>query len=384
MLWDKLLNSTENDYIDFKQKWYSGDGIKVNIIHDILCLSNSLSDSQDRYIVIGVAEDKITKQKIIHDVSADYNAQPSENIIQTLRNYMPVIPQIEVIRERVENQYIDFLKITPLVRDLPYVLNKSCEYEDKKNKKHTLYKDFVYSRNGSRNTGLNEHCTKAVLEELFARKKGEHLPILERFGLYLDDIENWKRPKRYDNEEISEDAYYYTKNHKFKLIRQKGICDNLVKLDKADNYAQLVTDTALCEDYWKYRDKPNHSCYDDMCSWFNIELWADNTLIDVFNILELYIKYYFSDKGISNKQTFYIPSREDINYIYEFKTKNDIQKSLVWKICKLIYRCNLPPDTPFIEEDYSIILDYLNYDYLANLGSYIEKNESWIYKEPKK
>lgn len=388
MIWSKLSNSTENDYLDFKMKWYDGATSELDMLHDILCLSNSLTDSTSRYIIIGVKEHKVTKEKSFYDVVYDNNHRTSEDIIQVLRNYMSVIPDIEVLRENISDCSIDIIKITPQARNLPYVLNQNieCKYKDKhqKEKNKKLIKNAVYSRDTSRNTPKNELCTKATLEELFARKKGEHLPILERFGLYLDDIENWKRPKRYDNEEISEDAYYYMKNHKFKLIRQKGIYDSLVKLDKADNYAHLVTDTALCEDYWVYRDRPNHSCYDDMCSWFNMELWADNTLIEVFNILELYIKYYFSDKGISNKQTFYLPSIEDMKYIYECKTKNDIQKSLVWKICKLIYRCDLPPDIFFVEEDSSIILDYLNYDYLINLGSYIEKNKNWIYAEPHK
>ena len=74
MLWDNLSASVENDYIDFKQEWYTNDKLgDVDMIHDILCMSNSLTDSFDRYIVIGIEEDKSTKEKIIHDVSADNN-----------------------------------------------------------------------------------------------------------------------------------------------------------------------------------------------------------------------------------------------------------------------------------------------------------------------
>lgn len=45
MIWDKLKNSTENDYIDFKMKWYDGTTAKLDMMQDILCLSNSLTDS---------------------------------------------------------------------------------------------------------------------------------------------------------------------------------------------------------------------------------------------------------------------------------------------------------------------------------------------------
>jgi len=382
MLLDKLLNSTENDYIDFKQKWYSGDGIKVNLIQDILCLSNSLSDSLDRYIVIGVAEDKITKQKTIHDVSTDCNTQPSENIIQTLRNYMPVIPQIEVIREQVANQYIDVIKITPLVRDLPYVLNKSCEYEDKNKKKHTLHKDFIYSRNGSRNTGLNEHCSKATLEELFARKKGEHLPILDRFSLYLKDIDSWKHPQSSSASKLSENSYYYTKNHKFKIVRNEPISESHFTIYQVIDYYQLLMDTCLSENYWEARIDGTGMCYDDCYGTFSVELWADNTLIEVYEIVEIYIKHYNYDRY---RQDFYIPDRSCILKTSDsIKNKEELQNTIEWKICKLLFEFDLYPESIHNNKDASIILDEVNYSYLSNPKKYLDENKKLLYEPANK
>lgn len=388
MLWDKLSNSSENDYIDFKREWYCGDPkeISFNIVKDIVCLSNSLSDNADRYIVIGVGEDKKTKEKMIYDVSTDKNHRSSDSLIQTLRNHMSIIPGIEVIREYVEEKAIDIIKITPKTRNLPYILNKPCEYEKcagEKCKKHALRKDWVYSRDGDRNNGNEEWCSKSVLEELFARQRGEHLPILERFALYLDDIDNWKRPQRYDNEKISEDAYYYTKNHKFKIVRQGVDSDEkFIKIEKVKCYRHLCADTGLCEDYWRYRAVPSHSCYDDYYLWFNVELWADNTLIEVSSIMQIYLKYYFSDKHISYKSEFYLPVRQDMSQIYNLKTKEDIQNSLVWKICKLLYRYDLPSDIPFGDEGCSLILDYLNYDFMKDSMEYSKQNKDWIDTPP--
>ena len=213
MLWDKLSASVENDYIDFKREWYSKDKLgEIDLVHDILCMSNSLSDSPDRYIVIGVDEDKTTKVKTFYDVSNDKNCRQSADIIQTLRNYMSVIPTIELSRELTNNCYIDIMKITPSARNLPYVLNKTCEAQNPKNKKVSVKKEWIYSRNSDRNTPKDECCTKAELEEHFARKRGEHLPILDRFSMYLDDIENWKHPHSDYEIAESETAYYYTLN----------------------------------------------------------------------------------------------------------------------------------------------------------------------------
>ena len=154
MIWDKLKNSTENDYIDFKMKWYDGESSNIDMIQDILCLSNSLTDSKTRYLVIGIKENKISKEKNFHDISKDKNHRTSEDIIQLLRNYMTVIPNIEVIRETINNNSIDIICITPKFRDLPYVLNKNLEYkyiDNHKEKHKILIKNGVYSRDGSGN-----------------------------------------------------------------------------------------------------------------------------------------------------------------------------------------------------------------------------------------
>lgn len=379
MLWDKLSASVENDYIDFKREWYSTDKLgEVNLIHDILCMSNSLSDSDDRYIVIGVEEDKSNGTKLIHDIAKDTNYRKSANLIQTLRNYMSIIPKIELIREKTHNGFIDIIKITPAARELPYVLNKECQAQKPDGKKVTVKKEWIYSRNSDRNTPKDECCTKAELEELFARKQGEHLPILDRFSMYLNDIENWKRPKRYNNETLSEDACYYTKNHKFKIILQDLSCNEIVKTENSFNYADLVANTALPKSYWDYLNKPINSCYDDYYYWFNVELWADNTLIEVYSLTVIFLKYYLQDNKLSEIQTFYLPTIEDIRRIHNIRTKKDIEKSLVWKICKLLFVLEHHLNN-YNFNDASVILDILNYDYLKNPLEYKQQNKDWIY-----
>lgn len=386
MIWEKISNSTENDYVDFKMKWYDGDSAKINMIHDILCMSNSLTDSISRYIVIGVKENKITKEKIYCDVSNDSNHRTSEDIIQLLRNYMSVVPSIEVLREDVSNSKIDIIKITPEIRNLPYTLNQDVKckiLENGKCKSKKLPKDWIYSRNASRNTPIDECCNKFILEELFARKRGEHLSIKDRFEFYLEDIENWKNPLSYENDGIIQCSFYYLKNYNFKIVIKENQ-ENYRKIDKATCYLDILRDTGIDEDYWNYRFNPHHFCYDDFYSWFSVELWANNTLISVHNIMKMFIKYYFSEKNITTRQTFYLPLAEDIKRLYNIKTKEEILSSFIWKICRLFYKFDLPEDIPFSDFEASLILNSLNYEYIKDTRNYIQEHEEFIYKEPPK
>ena len=380
MFWDKLSASVENDYIDFKRDWYTKDKLgEVDLVHDILCMSNSLSDSADRYIVIGVEVDKTNGLKHITDVLKDVNNRQSADLIQTLRNYMSVIPNIELIREQTDIGYIDVIKITHTARELPYVLNKECQAQKPDGKKVTVRKEWIYSRNSDRNTPKDECCKKAELEELFARKRGEHLPIIDRFSMYLDDIENWKRPKRSLNHQVSEDAYYFTKNHKFKIVRQDSQENNLKSVLKAIDYGQLLFDTGLNKSYWDYRMNGG-ACYDDCYETFNVELWADNTLIEVIEVTQIYLKYYLHDKGLSKTQSFYIPSTESLLNLPQCKNSEDIKNSLAWKLCQIIQYEEIKKSNDVTLKETECILDMLNYDYLSNKHFYIIANKKTLFK----
>ena len=189
-----LLEQTESDYLDFKQEWYSGKKGDFDLIHDIISLSNSLSNSDTRYIVVGVSEKRTTREKKFKNITKDKNRLTSEQIIAKLRSYVSNIPNIEVKTEQIKPRtWIDIIKITPAIYNLPYVLTKDFTYTDNKGKLHTIFRDRVYSRIGERNTGVDESCPTTVLEKIFARKHGEHLSVIERFSLYLDDITNWKK-----------------------------------------------------------------------------------------------------------------------------------------------------------------------------------------------
>lgn len=67
-----------------------------DLIHDIISLSNSLSNSDTRYIVVGVSEKRTTREKKFKNITKDKNRLTSEQIIAKLRSYVSNIPNIEV------------------------------------------------------------------------------------------------------------------------------------------------------------------------------------------------------------------------------------------------------------------------------------------------
>lgn len=377
-LLDIIKYSTENDYVDFKSEWYTEKTRNFDMVIDIVSLANSLTNHKERYIFIGVSENSMTHKKHFYDMSKSSNILKAEAIVGILLNYMTVVPNIEIRKIKYNRKTIDVIVITPNNFDLPYYLFDDCvkteTYIDKKDgtkrkKISTIHANRIYSRNSGKNTDRDKQCAIPIIEELFARKRGENLPILERFSLYLDDSLNWKRPKAYTNEVLSEDNYYYLNNHKFKLVRFEPT-EKRCNINELSTYNQLLHDTGLYEEYWQFC-KINNLTYDDFYSWFNVELWADNTLIDVVRVLELHIRYYFQEKRVYTNSTFYLPMCEDMVKLYKITNRDMLENSLAWKVCKILHKYDIEePDTLY---NYNYILDVLNYEYLNNPSEYMEK-----------
>jgi len=52
---DLILLKQEGSYWDFKREWYFQDK-KADLLHDIICMANNLSN-RDAYIIVGVDEE---------------------------------------------------------------------------------------------------------------------------------------------------------------------------------------------------------------------------------------------------------------------------------------------------------------------------------------
>jgi predicted HTH transcriptional regulator len=73
---DSLLRQREAEWLDFKKEYHDNN---ASLLHDILCLANSYSNS-DRYLVFGVADDHS-----VTGVAADINRKTNANLQDFLR-----------------------------------------------------------------------------------------------------------------------------------------------------------------------------------------------------------------------------------------------------------------------------------------------------------
>ena len=292
-LLSKLLNEEESNYLDFKKEWYSKEK-NYELLHDILCLSNSTCKNKNRYLIIGVDDNKKTHKKTLHN--ATKNMRTAEDITQFLQEYMSKVPSIIVYREFIKNKNIYIIQITPNYLDLPYVLNKPFDYKIKINEKYKpkkLIKNCIYSRVNSMNTPKDESCDIETVKEIIKIQNGDNLDIIEKFKTYILDTENWK---------VSGNNYYYKKNHNFKMVRVNN--DENIRRLNSESYIEALRDTFISKDYWDHRDM---NSADDYFTWFDIELYADNTLIKKVHLFEIFAKYYFADKDYKF-DTFYLPT----------------------------------------------------------------------------
>lgn len=219
----------------------------------------------------------------------------------------------------------------------------------------------------------------------------------EKFIEYLNDFENWERTQG------REDTYYYTKDHRFKIIRLPVDDDKHFPIDDMPCYGYLLSDFGISTDYWEYHKRGG--TYEDYANFFDVELFVDNTSVGKYMIAEFYSKYYFLNKNLMKPwyEKFYIPS---INVFEECKHPKDkngriiygknitnketlfdaIANDFVFKICRMLYQREYGQDSdidsPYRDKyifgsNYEKVLDFLNWDALTS-DSYWKQNADYI------
>ena len=356
---EDLINLSENDWLDFKDKWHEN---KADLLLDILCLSNSLSNESTRYLVIGVKEDKNTHEKKISDISSDKNKKNTENIIDFLNQYLYYLPQIEVIVEKICDKEVDIIKILPKFNKLPYMSKKELHIDNRK-----VIKNVIYGRIGSINTPITEGVSISYIDDLFFLKYDN---IDNKTDIFLRDIDNWYIPRGIDNQ------IYYAKDPNFRIECNINNTRYLNNSEDITNYLDLLRDTYLNENIWKMKQKPIDCSIEESYSLGTAVLLYNNTPLESFDIVEIYLKHIIKGNPI-----LFIPAN-----VVEFdKTniKNNIQNSKIYKICRLIYKIYNEDMSGNIYGNNDIILDYLNYEYITDVSKYLDNKKELLYEKRK-
>lgn len=174
---DELLQSNESEFLDFKQEYPS---VNSDLIHDVLCLANSIVDS-DRYLVFGVDD-----SKNICGIESDTKRKTQANLIDVLRSArLNKMPQFTLTKHLVGTHEIDVLIIKD-ADEKPYFLT-----EDYTKDGRPLRAGVVYSRIGDTNTPPNSTSADHIIEKMYYDRFGLRLSPKERLFKYLREIEKW-------------------------------------------------------------------------------------------------------------------------------------------------------------------------------------------------
>lgn len=170
----ELINlKQEGEYWDFKRQWHEN---KADLLHDIICMANNLSDN-DGYIIIGIDEEN---DYSIRDVKLDSNQRNTQKIVDFLKDKKFAgdrRPTVYVQSIECSEQFIDIIVVQNNMYT-PYYLTE--KYQDVKS-------FHIYTRIMDTNTPKNTNADLDKVEYLWKKRFGINKSALERVTIYLKD-----------------------------------------------------------------------------------------------------------------------------------------------------------------------------------------------------
>lgn len=174
----ELINlKQEGEYWDFKRQWHEN---KTDLLHDIICMANNLSDN-DGYIIIGIDEEN---NYSIRDVKLDKNRKNTQKIVDFLKDKKFVgdnRPTVYVQPIEWAEQFIDVIVIQNNMHT-PYYLKEDFQ---------GIKANYIYTRIMDTNTAKNCSADLDKVEYLWKKRFGINKTAQERVTIYLKDKKNW-------------------------------------------------------------------------------------------------------------------------------------------------------------------------------------------------
>ena len=171
----------EGESWDFKRQWHDKEKEKSDLLHDIICMSNLVQD-EDGIIIIGVDEEKGYS---IQDVSNDPNRKDTHELVKFLRDKPfdgGIRPTTCVERLEIDGKEIDVI-VVKNSSNVPFYLTERFQKVDSYH---------IYSRVGDSNTPVDKSADRDKVEKLWKKHFGIDKTALERFQIYLRDIDGWE------------------------------------------------------------------------------------------------------------------------------------------------------------------------------------------------
>ena len=201
IIMELLHLGVEGEYWDFKEKPYFFEGQsdkdknkkKGDLLHDIICMANNLSN-RDAFIIMGI-QDKPVKITGAKQFSNKWTQESYQDFLQNLTWAGDMIPIVEF--RTIHNGELDVLIIKKSNR-VPFYITKKC---------NKVRENQIYVRKGSKNTAIDSQAEIGDIEKLFEFRFGlTHYPK-ERVINYISDHGHWIEMK----EDYETRSWYYEK-----------------------------------------------------------------------------------------------------------------------------------------------------------------------------
>ena len=175
----------EGEYWDFKEKPYFFEGQskeeknkkKNDLLHDIICMANNLSN-RDAYIIMGI-QDKPVKITGVKQFSEKWTQENYQDFLQNLTWAGDMIPTVEF--RTINNGDLDVLIIKKSNRVPFYITKKYSKVRENR----------IYVRKGSKNTAIDSQAEIGDIEKLFEFRFGLTPFPKERVINYITDHDHW-------------------------------------------------------------------------------------------------------------------------------------------------------------------------------------------------
>ncbi len=199
-----LFNQDESESFDRKREFPYDN---VTLLHDILCLCNSLADGE-RFLVYGVAN-----EGTVTGVETDPNKKNNADIHDMLSSAnLNRIPTLNVKDHKIDNHVVTVILIRNRP-DKPFYLTKDKQTNDKKK---CLRNGVIYTRIGDTNTPMTKCAPEEMVELMWRERLGIGKPPLHRMHNLLDDSSQWVEPEEWE-------PLYHKQFPEFTIVRAEPV-----------------------------------------------------------------------------------------------------------------------------------------------------------------
>lgn len=200
-IYSLIMLGREGDYWDFKEKHHEN---KAELLHDILCLANSVN-KHEKFLIYGVSDPRDGCEiKGIEEV----NRGSQTDLIDFIRSKKFAgdnRPEIAFRQVTFGDKCLDVIIITDAAQK-PYYLA-----EDYRDRGKIVRKGFIYCRTLDANTPIDEISSYRKVEQMWRERFGLDLEPGERFVKLLRDTPNWEKDLG------SQDIAYHKKHPEYQI-----------------------------------------------------------------------------------------------------------------------------------------------------------------------